>query len=328
MSEESVTVPKQSPQPLHVFGPVPSRRFGQSLGINTIPPKTCSYSCVYCQLGRMSRLTVHREPHCDPGELLGDVRSTLRKLAEKGEQVDYLTFVPDGEPTLDSRLGDQLDLLRPTGIPLAVITNASLLSDGDVRQDLARADRVSVKLDAVRYETWRRIDRPHGDLRFEDVLDGVLQFAREFKGELDTETMLVKGMNDSPDDLKPLAAFLEWLKPRRSYISIPIRPPAVGGVLPPGEDVLVRAYEILSGSVEQVELLIGFEGTTFASTGDAEADLLAITSVHPMRSDQVEAFLEKAGSGWETVEWMVRQEKLQEVAFGDHRFFIRRFRAR
>ncbi|MCK4510215.1 radical SAM protein [bacterium] len=328
MSEESVTVPKQSPQPLHVFGPVPSRRFGQSLGINTIPPKTCSYSCVYCQLGRTSHLTVHREPHCDPGELLGDVRSTLRKLAEKGEQVDYLTFVPDGEPTLDSRLGDQLDLLRPTGIPLAVITNASLLSDGDVRQDLARADRVSVKLDAVRYETWRRIDRPHGDLRFEDVLDGVLQFAREFKGELDTETMLVKGMNDSPDDLKPLAAFLEWLKPRRSYISIPIRPPAVGGVLPPGEDVLVRAYEILSGSVEQVELLIGFEGTTFASTGDAEADLLAITSVHPMRSDQVEAFLEKAGSGWETVEWMVRQEKLQEVAFGDHRFFIRRFRAR
>ncbi len=323
-----MTVPEQSPQPLHVFGPVPSRRFGQSLGINTIPPKTCSYSCVYCQLGRTSRLTVHREPHCDPGELLGDVRSTLRKLAERGEQVDYLTFVPDGEPTLDSRLGDQLDLLRPTGVPLAVITNASLLSDGDVRRDLARADRVSVKLDAVRHDTWRRVDRPHGDLRLRDVLDGVLQFAREFKGELDTETMLVKGMNDSPDDLKPLAAFFEWLRPRRSYISIPIRPPAVEGVLPPGEDVLVRAYEILSGSVEQVEMLIGFEGAAFASTGDAEADLLAITSVHPMRSDQVEAFLEKTGSSWEMVEWIVRQEKLKEVAFGDHRFFIRRFRAR
>ena len=328
MPEKSVTVHTQSPEPLHVFGPVPSRRFGQSLGINTIPPKTCSYSCVYCQLGHTSHLTVHREPHCDPGELLGDVRTTLRKLVGRGEQVDYLTFVPDGEPTLDSRLGDQLDLLRPTGIPLAVITNASLLSDGDVRRDLARADRVSVKLDAVRHETWRRVDRPHGDLRLKDVLDGVLQFAREFKGELDTETMLVKGMNDSPDDLNPLAAFLEWLKPRRSYISIPIRPPAVKGVLPPGEDVLGRADERLSGSVEQVEVLIGFEGATFASTGDAEADLLAITSVHPMRSDQVEAFLEKTGTGWEMVEWMVRQEKLKEVAFDDHRFFIRRFRAR
>jgi len=328
MLEESVTVHTQYPDSLHVFGPVPSRRFGQSLGINTIPPKTCSYSCVYCQLGRTSHLTVHREPHCDPGELLGDVRSTLRKLEERDEKVDYLTFVPDGEPTLDSRLGDQLDLLRTTGIPLAVITNASLLWQKDTRRDLAKADRVSLKLDAVRHERWRRVDRPHGDLRLEDVLDGMLQFSREFEGELDTETMLVQGMNDSPDDLSPLAAFLAWLKPRRSYISIPTRPPAVEGVLSPGEGVLVRAYEILSGSVEQVELLIGFEGTTFASTGDAEADLLAITSVHPMRSDQVEAFLEKTGGGWEIVEWMVRQEKLKEVTFGDLHFFIRRFRAR
>ena len=323
-----MTVHTQSLEPLHVFGPVPSRRFGQSLGINTIPPKSCSYSCVYCQIGHTSHLTVHREPHCDPGELLGDVRSTLRKLAKRGEQVDYLTFVPDGEPTLDSRLGDQLDLLRPSGVPLAVITNASLLSDSDVRHALAKADRVSVKLDAVRHETWRRVDRPHGDLRLEDVLDGMLQFAREFKGELDTETMLVQGMNDSPDDLRPLAAFLEWLKPQRSYISIPTRPPAVEGVLSPAEDVLVRAYEILSGSVQQVELLIGFEGTAFASTGNAEADLLAITSVHPMRSDQVEAFLKKTGGGWEMVEWMVRQEKLEEVTYGGRRFFIRRFRAR
>ena len=165
--------------PPRTFGPVPSRRFGQSLGLNTIPPKTCTYSCVYCQVGITSRLTLQQERHTDPGELAADVKSVLGKLAETGQHVDYLTFVPDGEPTLDSRLSNQIDMLKPLGIRIAIITNASLLTQPDVRDAVARADRVSVKIDAVRYDTWRAIDRPHGDLRLEEILDGVLQFSRE-----------------------------------------------------------------------------------------------------------------------------------------------------
>jgi len=143
--------------PPRTFGPVPSRRFGQSLGLNTIPPKTCSYSCIYCQVGRTSHLTTRRAAFCDPGELYADVRLVTTRAEERGERIDYLTFVPDGEPTLDTGLGDQLDLLKPLGLPRAVITNASLLSHSDVRRELARADRVSMKVDAVRHETWRRI---------------------------------------------------------------------------------------------------------------------------------------------------------------------------
>jgi len=310
--------------PPRTFGPVPSRRFGQSLGINTIPPKTCSYACIYCQLGGTDRLTIRRERHCDPGELLADVSMTLRSLRERSEPVDYLTFVPDGEPTLDSGLGDQLRLLRPLGVPLAVITNASLLTCENVRRELAGADRVSVKVDAVRHESWRRIDRPHGDLRLEDVLNGVVQFAHSFEGELDTESMLVHGVNDSDDDLRPLAAYLGQLKPARAYLSIPTRPPAVAGVQPASEESLVRAYEMLFSAVPQVELLTGYEGTEFASTGDARADVLAITAVHPMRADQVETLLDRCGATWDVIEWLVRQQVLSRIEYAGHRFYLRR----
>jgi wyosine [tRNA(Phe)-imidazoG37] synthetase (radical SAM superfamily) len=256
--------------------------------------------------------------------LLAGVSAVVRQLKVRGERIDYLTFVPDGEPTLDIGLGDQLRLLRTLGIPLAVITNASLLSREDVRSDLAGADRVSVKVDAVRHESWRRIDRPHGDLRLETVLDGILQFSRSFTGELDTETMLVDGMNDSDADIRPLAAFLQQVKPARSYVSIPTRPPAVAGVQPASEHSLVRAYETLAAAVPQVELLTGYEGTSFASTGDARADILAITAVHPMRSDQVDAVLDKCGATRDVVEWLVRQQTLTRVDYGGQCFYLRR----
>ncbi len=310
--------------PPRTFGPVPSRRFGQSLGLNTIPSGTCSYSCVYCQVGGADHLTVGRAAHCAPGELVADVRSVLQKLRDRNEPVDYITVVPEGEPTLDDNLGRQLRALRSMGIPLAVITNASLLSREDVRRDLAWADRVCVKVDTVRHETWRRVNRPHGDLRLEEILDGVVQFGREFDGELDTETMLVKGVNDSIDDLRPLAAFLERVKPDRSYISIPTRPPAVEGIQPAGEDALVRAYTAIAASVGQVELLTGYEGTDFASTGDARNDLLAISTVHPLREDQVGALLHKCGATWDVVEWLVRQQQLREVSWQGRRFYVRR----
>jgi wyosine [tRNA(Phe)-imidazoG37] synthetase (radical SAM superfamily) len=314
---------RQMESPSLTFGPVPSRRFGQSLGLNTIPPKTCSYSCVYCQVGKTNRLTIRRERLCEPAELAAHVTVAVARLRERQERVDYLTFVPDGEPTLDTFLGEQLRALRPLGIPIAVITNASLLSREDVRRDLDGADRVSVKVDAVRHETWRRIDRPHGDLRLAEVLDGVLQFARSFKGELDTETMLVSGVNDSIDDLQPLATFLARVAPARAYVSIPTRPPAVEGVLPATEEALVRAYEALSTSVPHVELLTGYEGTEFASSGDARADLLAITAVHPMRADQVQTLLDRCGATWDAVEWLVRQQSLKAVTYGSQRFYLR-----
>lgn len=316
-------MPHKAPQT--TFGPVPSRRFGQSLGLNTIPPKTCTYSCVYCQLGATNRLTLGREPHCDPAKLAADVATALERVDAAGQRVDYLTFVPDGEPTLDMGLARQVEMLTHLNVPIAIITNGSLLWDDDVRDAVSRADRVSVKVDSVCPHTWRRIDRPHGDLEMDRVLDGVLQFARSYAGELNTETMLVAGINDSEEDACALASFLRRVKPVRSYVSIPTRPPADRSVAAPPEEAVVRTYGILKGAVDAVELLTGFEGTDFASTGDVDADLLAITSVHPMRRDQVEAFVNRLGGDIGVVARLMREQQLSEVEYDGQRFYVRRF---
>ena len=164
------------------FGPVPSRRLGRSLGINNIPPKVCTYACVYCQLGRTPKMQTILAEFYNPHLILYTVREKIDTTMEVGETIDYLTFVPDGEPTLDANLGREIDLLRPLGIRIAIITNSSLIWRADVREALMKADWVSLKVDSTLEEVWRRVSRPHGALRLDSILDGALEFAKEFKG--------------------------------------------------------------------------------------------------------------------------------------------------
>jgi len=307
------------------FGPVPSRRLGRSLGINNIPPKVCTYSCVYCQLGRTLKMQVDRRAFYEPEEIVSAVGNKAARTREAGESVDYLTFVPDGEPTLDIHLGREIERLQPLSLPVAVISNASLIWRPDVRQDLMGADWVSLKLDAVEEAVWRRIDRPHGSLDLSSILEGVLAFAREYTGELVTETLLVAGVNDGERHMKALAGFLARLQPERAYLSIPTRPPAESWALPPDEQAVNLAYHILGKRVEQVEYLIGYEGNAFAFTGDVEEDLLSITAVHPMREDAVNQFLARAGASWAVVQRLVAQDRLVEADYDGYRFYLRRF---
>jgi wyosine [tRNA(Phe)-imidazoG37] synthetase (radical SAM superfamily) len=307
------------------FGPVPSRRLGRSLGINNIPPKICTYSCVYCQLGRTLKMEVERRAFYEPEEVVADVAGKVARTREAGESVDYLTFVPDGEPTLDIHLGQEIEDLKPLGLPIAVISNASLIWRQDVRQDLMGADWVSLKVDAVEQAVWRQTNRPHGSLDLSSILEGVLAFAREYRGELVTETMLVDGVNDGERHLKALASFLTHMQPDRAYLSIPTRPPAEPWTLPPDEQTVNRAYHILRKEVEQVEYLIGYEGNAFAFTGEVEEDLLSITAVHPMREDAVSQFLARAGATWAVVQRLVAQDRLVEADYDGHRFYLRRF---
>ena len=306
------------------FGPVPSRRLGRSLGINNIPPKICTYSCIYCQLGRTIKMQVERRAFYEPEAVLRDVQGKVEKAREAGEAIDYLTFVPDGEPTLDINLGREIKLLRPLGIKIAVISNGSLIGHEDVREDLLGADWVSLKMDSTRREIWRKIDRPHGTLRLASILDGALEFASEFKGELATETMLVGGVNDGDDHIREVAGFLARLRPAIAYLAIPTRPPAEEWVRPPVEEVINRAYQIFSQKVDRVEYLIGYEGNAFAFTGDVEEDLLSITSVHPMRKDAVSEFLARAGVGWAVVHELVEQGRLVETEYAGRKFYVRK----
>ena len=318
--------PKDRAWDIEVYGPVPSRRLGQSVGVNHIPPKVCTYSCIYCQLGRTIRMQLERTSFYPPDEVLRAVREHLAKVQERGEHIDYITFVPDGEPTLDINLGEEIALLRPLGIRIAVISNASLMWREDVREDLLDADWVSLKVDAVTEDAWRRINRPHGGLRHEEVLEGMKEFSEVFKGELATETMLVRGVNDGIEEVERIADFLEALRPDKAYIAIPTRPPAERWVKPADEQAINRAYQIFSRTLEHVEYLIGYEGNAFAFTGNVEEDLLSITSVHPMREEGVRKLLSKAGADWDLVERLIREHKLTEVEYLGHRFYMRKLR--
>ncbi len=307
------------------FGPIPSRRLGRSLGINNIPPKSCSYSCLYCQVGATLCTTVVPQAFYQPEKIREAIELQLEKVRGLNESVDYLTFVPDGEPGLDINLGKSIELLRPLGIPIAIISNASLLWLKEVRAAIGKADWVSVKVDSVEENIWKRLNRPHETLQLSVVLDGIRSFAQEFAGELVTETMLVEGVNDNLDSVARTAGFLDDLRITQAYLSIPTRPPAELTVRRPAEAVVNSAYQLLASRIPKVEYLIGYEGDAFAFSGDIHHDLLSITAVHPMRESAVRTLLGKAQAGWQVVEQLMAEGKLVETEYESERFYMRRF---
>ncbi len=314
---------------MKTFGPIPSRRLGRSLGINNIHVKYCSFSCVYCQIGATLKMEVERQEFYKPEELVQEVKEKVEKLKAKNDQIDYLTFVADGEPTLDVNLGKELELMKPLGIKTAVITNSTLLTREDVREELCKADWVSVKVDSVLEDVWRKVDVPHPKLNLGEILQGIKKFSEMYQGTLVTETMLVDGVNDNPESLTATAEFLKGLKGvKYHYISVPTRPPARSWVNIPKEEAINRAYQIFSEKLSNVEYLIGYEGNVFSDTGNVEEDILSITAVHPMRQDAVQAFLDKTGGEWQIIEKLVQENKLKEVIYKDQKFYMRQFKVK
>ena len=307
------------------FGPIPSRRLGRSLGINNIPPKICTYSCIYCQLGKTSKMKIEPQVFYSSSQIFKEVQDKVKKSKEKGELIDYLTFVPDGEPTLDINLGKEIKLIKSLGIKMAVIANSSLINQKQVRENLKEADLISFKIDSVEEEIWRKVDRPNKNLSLKDILNSMLKFKENFKGEIITETMLVKDINDNSQHIKKVANFIAKLKPSRAYLSVPIRPPADSRVQSPSEKVVSQSYNLFKEKVDRVEYLIGYEGNAFSFTGEVKEDILSITSVHPMREDALKDFLGRANSDWLVIERLIKQGKLVESEYEGHKFYIRKF---
>lgn len=309
-----------------VFGPVPSRRLGRSLGVNNIPPKVCSYSCVYCQLGRAIEMTAQRREFFDPESLVAEAGEHLSAALDRGDRVDYLTIVPDGEPTLDTNLDRLVAGLATLGVPVALITNSSLMGDEEVRAALSRVDWISVKVDAPDEHTWKRIDRPHRRLDFDEMMAGLRMFADGFDGTLTTETMLVDGVNDGAAEVEAGAEIIAELGPDVSYISIPTRPPAEKWAQPASEQAVARAYGAFASRGLSVENLIGYEGNEFAASGDAREDLLGITAVHPMRREAVDEILRRDGASQAELRDLIDEGEIVEVEFAGNLFYVRGFR--
>lgn len=308
------------------FGPVPSRRLGLSLGINNIvSQKFCSYSCVYCQIGETHNKTALRRKHFDSDQLFNDVGDHLRKL-DKDHRPDFLTFVANGEPTLDINLGLEIAHLKQYGIPVAVITNSSLINHIDVREALMKADWVSLKIDTVDENIWRKINRPLPEASLNSILEAIKIFAVEYKGRLNTETMLVDGYNDSVEQVKQTASVISGLNPETAFLSIPIRPPALIDVKAPSEEKLALIWEVFFEAGINTELLTGFEGTDTGFTGNPYDDILNISAVHPIREDTMRNLLKKEKAGMEVVNSLISQGLIKAVKHNGKIFYLRKYR--
>jgi wyosine [tRNA(Phe)-imidazoG37] synthetase (radical SAM superfamily) len=268
----------------YVFGPVPSRRLGQSLGIDTIPLKTCNYNCVYCQLGRTRPLTNERREYISRQEISAEVEQAL--TSHPPGEVDWVTFVGSGEPTLHNGLGWLIRRVKTlTHLPVAVITNGALLYRPEVREELLPADAVLPSLDAGNPRLYRKLNRPWPKLTFESHIQGLIAFRREYSGQLWVEVMLVRGLNDTEEALIEIAATLQAIHPDQVHINLPTRPPVEVWVQPPDEEGLLRARAILGDIARVIHPASGsFDLSGAESLVDA---VVGIITRHPMREDEL-----------------------------------------
>ena len=308
------------------FGPVPSRRLGSSLGVNNIPSKYCTYSCVYCQVGRTVNLTLQRREFYESSEIYRDVEKRMSELEKYEIKIDYITFVPDGEPTLDRNLGNSIRSLRELSIPIAVLTNGSLLWREDVRGDLMNADLVSIKVDAVNEAIWRKINRPHPGLQLDRILGGIKRFTEEFEGAVITETMVIDGI-DYREEAHHIADFLGVLRIRRAYISIPTRPPAERWVKQPTSRTLREIhnafYSVLGG---KTEYLTAYEGDKFVLVEDVEEEILGILSVHPVDERTLRSLLKRKNVDFDIIHKLKEEGEVMEITYGGRKFYRRRIK--
>jgi wyosine [tRNA(Phe)-imidazoG37] synthetase (radical SAM superfamily) len=268
----------------YIFGPVPSRRLGRSLGIDPIPLKTCNWNCVYCQLGRTAPLTNDRRDYFPRDEIVQQVKTALE--THRRDEIDWVTFVGSGEPTLHASLGWMIRQVKTlASIPIAVITNGSLLYRPDVHEDLRYCDAVLPSLDGGTETLYRTINRPHPELSFASLVDGLIAFRRAYGGKLWLEVMLVKGLNDSEEALRDLAAVSRRIAPDAVHLSLPIRPPAEAWVQPADEEAIMRATVVLGRTASLIQPVEGeFDLSGYEDILDA---IVAIITRHPMREEEL-----------------------------------------
>jgi len=238
----------------YIFGPVPSRRLGASLGVDVIPSKTCTFDCVYCQLGVTKNKTADRQAFVSKANVINELKEILDKEANR---IDYVTFSGSGEPTLNSEIGEMIEQIKAfTNVPVAVLTNGSLLYRADVRKDLCKADLVVPSLDAIIEGTFLNVNRPHESLHLSMIIEGLREFSQEFQGKIWLEIMLVKNVNDDINELKYIADLVQDIKLNKIHLNTVVRPPAEEFALSVTREEMINIANLFD---ERVEIIADFD---------------------------------------------------------------------
>jgi wyosine [tRNA(Phe)-imidazoG37] synthetase (radical SAM superfamily) len=207
----------------YLYGPVPSRRLGLSCGIDIVPFKVCTLNCIYCQLGKTARTTIERKEYIPVEPVLAELKEALAE----GLQADYITIAGSGEPTLNSRLGELIDGIRKiTNIPIAILTNGTLLYREDVRADCLKADVVMPSLDAGDEQTFQKINRPNNIINIENLISGLCAFRNEFSGRIWLEVFFVEGINTDAEQIAKIKKAIELINPDKVHLNTAVRPTA------------------------------------------------------------------------------------------------------
>lgn len=288
----------------HVFGPVPSRRLGRSLGIDLVPFKVCSYDCIYCQLGRTTKRTIERADFFRLDEILWEVDGAM----ESGPGQDVITLSGSGEPTLYSRLGELIPALKKrTGLPLAVLTNGSLLWDPQVREDLSEADLILPSLDAGDERLFRYVNRPHPAIAFDRMIQGLVDFRKQYTGKLWLEVFLLAGVTAMEAEVKNIARIAQSISPDRVQLNTVTRPPAEGFAHPVPPERMELLAAAFGGTAEVLGAARKKPGPTTRSTTEARIlelirrrpcaleDIAGGLGIHPLEALKLAESLVKSG---------------------------------
>jgi wyosine [tRNA(Phe)-imidazoG37] synthetase (radical SAM superfamily) len=235
----------------YLYGPVKSRRLGFSLGLNLTPYKTCTFDCLYCQLGKTNNLTTIRSEYIKISEIIDELKEWFNNHQKDLPALDYITISGSGEPTLNTKISDLITQLKSfSSVKIAVITNSSLLSDANLRREILSADLIVPSLDAVVQKIFKSIDRPEPSIKIDNIIDGLVSLRREFKGKIWLEIMLVKGLNDDIRHIRRLKEAIDKINPDKIQVNSPVRTTSDQGVFSVDKSKLKKIKAILGDKAE------------------------------------------------------------------------------
>lgn len=303
-----------------IIGPVYSRRFGSILVINNVLCKTCTYNCIYCQTGGADCCRTERGTCFSPYELFFYVRKKIEELEKENIKINYIAFRPRGEATLDLNLAHELRLIRELGYKTIVFTNSSLIWNENVKENLLFSDIVSLKVDTVNEAIWKKINKPHKRLPFDAILEGIVDFSKNYHGKLTTETMIIKDINDNIEEIKNTCSFLSSFKRDLSYFFIPQRPPQKGYAVPPEAEVLDKIKLFVPANLNNVKMICCDDSLPIELSGNYEEELLKLISIKSVKVSDVKSTILKYDLKNNLLDEWLKKELIEKIEYNNEHF--------